>query len=462
MFVALALLLPCLLGAGLARRLRLRFRDESMLFAATAIVLGFTASAIILAAALLAGIPLHRAWLLPLLSILALAAWLPPGRIPDSVPCQASIAPRQGRMLHAAASAVAVALLAVQCARIDLDPVVHGDESTIWAPKARALLVAGHFGHRLHEELHAEGVVAAHRDYPLANPLLQLLVFVAEGRSTRVVNRLPLQLMTLALVLLLAAALGRAIHPALAAAVLLATVLDRHALHFATLAYADALVSLGLFLALVGLHRETERRPAGTALAALGLLVATAAKNEGALVAVAVSLALLAARLTGLRSRRAPESPAPPLRLLLPALAVLALAWFLNHRLGLTNDLVDGLASEGSLGRTLRDLPRRTTAVFAFLVRPWPGDWPSRTLLAAFPLLCLLAPRHAFGRVLRIQTLALALILGGLLSVFILTPRPQDWHLETAAARVFSQAAPALAWWCASMAAALAPRLAPR
>ena len=87
------------------------------------------------------------------------------------------------------------------------------------ARKAKALYDTGGLGADYAAALGAD-VAAPHKDYPLLNPLLQSWVFLHRGRVTHVENRLPIQLLFVALVLALASALRHHASPGIGAALL--------------------------------------------------------------------------------------------------------------------------------------------------------------------------------------------------------------------------------------------------
>jgi hypothetical protein len=124
----------------------------------------------------------------------------------------------------------------------------------------------------------------------------------------------------------------------------------------------------------------------------------------------------------------------------LPALAVLA--WFKSTRWPQANDLVTGSSAASVLAR-LHDWQRFRDVGAAFAGAPLrPLDW------GVGPLFLLVA---LFVRPLRHRLLALFLAVGlaGIFLVYLATPRPLAWHLETSFDRLLLQLWPAALLLCA-------------
>src|SRR6185503_2582382 len=102
-----------------------------------------------------------------------------------------------------AAVAIALALALARGVESSRRPVLLGDESLIFADKAKILFDVGESGEPLVARVDLQRV--AHFDYPSLDSLLQLWSFVLAGQILFVENRFLVQLAGLSLVCLLAA-----------------------------------------------------------------------------------------------------------------------------------------------------------------------------------------------------------------------------------------------------------------
>ena len=347
-------------------------------------------------------------------------------------------------------------VLAVTAARIlaaSLTPVFTDDEAHQWALKAKLVWHFHGFGAGFAEAL-TSWPYLYNADYPPLNPLLQLQVFAAEGGIVQVANRLPIQLVSLALVLVLAAGVRRLVRPGLAALLLLLYPACDEALRQASQANGDLLLALGSLVACdAWLRWRATREAAWFRLFALALAFALWSKNEGQLHVAAMGAAWLVALLLargGLRARLALERV--HLWLLVPLAFYLSQRAF-NWHFGLTSGWLANPDVEQPLPVLLAEHAQaRAPAVLAFfrdriLLDPRHGALALACLFA----LVLCAPlRLSRGRSGALA-LALAVALVGYALVFLGAPHELQWHLENAAQRVTFQLVPAaiLALACA-------------
>lgn len=322
-------------------------------------------------------------------------------------------------------------------------PCLEGDEGNIWALKAKSLLAdwPDHFA--------AAQVYNLHPDYPQLNPLLQAWSYAVAGGvpGTLVANRWLIQGCALALWLALAGAL-RARLPAWAAAGLSLWLLGEPVFHeLCRTAYADAMVALGLVVALDGwlTFRATGQR-SSLRLAGCGLAFALWSKNEPLLYAGCFALAALL-----LRARPAAREPAPGTPVARPAwwwwwpaLAVFACTTLWNRRFGLQSDLLGNNPTGKSMFRLLVEQgPERAPAM---LREAWAAITSPQHGHLAFGLLPLVAA--ARGRAFRhsplaMPTVAMLLAFVGLHVVYLGSFLPLRFHLDTSYLRVTFQLLPA-------------------
>lgn len=434
---ATAVLAPALFGAGIVRWLGLRPGDGRRAFWAHGYLAGHLALAPVTFLWLAANKPV-AGFVLPVSAATAGAVALllhrlhrlrgrsgsaqggPPDRPPDRAPDRA------------------MALVALLCSvpLIDgilfqnLQPAVASDFADIWAAKAKVLYSAPGF-----DLAFGLGTQVRHPDYPLLNPLAQVLAFASADRVLWFENRLPIQASGLALLLLMSSSLRRRIGATVAATALVAFA-GSCFLRWSTTGYADVMVAFALFAAVSSWVRWQETsEPVHWRLACLALAALVATKNEGAMLAVVFLLALGIGRLVQRRS--------PPPRigsgfcwLLVPAVALGLGRWF-NLHWGCTSDLFDAQLSggRGLFARILDhagDRPPEVARYYAgLLIDPFLGCWTVPLLLAAAAA----RGRRALGRP---GLQVLLVVLGGLFGyalVFVGTQRDLAWHLPTAAER---------------------------
>ncbi|HEX5052983.1 MAG TPA: hypothetical protein VFZ65_14510 [Planctomycetota bacterium] len=436
--------LPAFLGLGLVRALGLSHAHGRRTTWAHAYLVGQLAMAAVtfgwlMLGRLLPGPPLPG-WLLPL-GAAAGGAWLLR---------RAARRDRRARQPEHASLwiwpplAIAIALLAEACSRTNAEPIHSGDESAIWAAKAKVLFAAP--PGTMHDGLH---FLVAHPDYPLFNPLVQALAFASTGRILHWENRLPIQLFGVALLLLLSASATRRAHPLLAGLSLLAFTGTAFG-HVALLAWADIMLACATLACVDALlaARETGER-VWWRLACCALAAMLASKNEGAMLAVVV-LGVFAARWLADR-RGAAATAAVRLRdaawLLMPA-GTFALHAGFNRAYGLGNDLLDPATGggRGLFERIVHQFAAHAPEVGSYYAGYLIDAGRSRVLPILLVLTCAVAfarrGRRFFARPEALLLAVFAAATAGYMLVFIGTNAALTWHLATAADRTMLHVLP--------------------
>ena len=435
---------PLVLGAACLRLVGVTRRTDPLAYFGWAWLLGTLALGVVLSGWLWLGAPLAAGALVPALLVLAGLAWSAGRRVAEFRPGPGPCAePRAERWLFAA---VLGFVLVATAARIQLAPnelVLDGDEAHIWAARAKALYVAGGFGPDYRAFL-AAGRVFDHPDYPPLNPLLQTWVFAHAGAILHAENRLPIECMGLAYVLIAAGAVRRRLRGALAA-LFLAALGSIGLLYFSvTTAFSDLMVAGALFACLDLWQRHEEDGERGW-LALLGSLAPFLlwSKNEGWMLVLAgagsIALALL------VRRARGPRGLLPWLAPL--GLSALYLLWF-NHHFALASDLLRDQGEHGFLAAVVRGVPGRLGQILTHLA--WRALLPStQLLLPAFLCALVLAPTRAFARGRAAFPLTLLTALAGYVAVYLGTHWELQRHLDSSAHRVLFQLTPAAGLWLA-------------
>lgn len=329
---------------------------------------------------------------------------------------------------------VLATLLLHDALRTNVEPVRFGDEAQIWAAKAKVLFAAPSLD--LDFALHT---FVQHADYPLFDPLVQVLTFASAGRVLHFENRLPIQCFGVALLLLLSAATTRRAHPLLAALVLILFSGSQFAAGTTTI-YADVMLAMATLAATESLLRlrETGER-IWWRLACIAFAAMLSTKNEGSLLLLAVAGPFVVCWcLDRRRGRSSALAPRDLAWLLVPAAAiVLHRGW--NAWFGLQNDLTqadaDGL---GLFGRLLHNAAARGPDVLAYhgrlLIDPEAHRLLPLLFAAALVVRSLVdRPRWRAPELLLGAIVACAIV--GYVLVFIGTSADLKWHMDTAAAR---------------------------
>jgi hypothetical protein len=459
----LSIVVPLLLGFAVVRALGVPWRADRLAAAGYSYVAGALTTGLVLAAWLIANLPLDR-WLLNGVLLAAAAAIELAGahgarrRSRGAAPAPPAEPPaRPARWKQAVfwvAFTIATAVVCDHALLASLRPVFDSDEAFIWSPRAKVLFHAGGMNEAFRAEMLESSADAAdvvsHKDYPLLNSLLHLLVYVDAGRITDFENRLPMQAFGLALVCIAGAALRRLAGPLVAAAMLVVLISETPVAYAFRFSMADGMVSIGLLCAADCFLREKstgERDFPNPREAQVGVAAAAWARMGGLSLAFlawtkheGVMLAALFAVLILVFSRRRAAA------WLVPPLFVVGLTWAINHWFGFRNDLVQSGTAEGPIWpRLLAPFGERGAMIAAWFWRDYAGN-PKASRLLLFPLV--LAPFHPAvreRRVLFATAVALALAVVADLWIFASTPRPFEWHWGTAGVRVLSQLNPAIA-----------------
>ena len=458
--IAAILLLPLLLGLSLVRLLGLRVLRDPLYVLASAWTTGAMAVGLILFALL--SCDLRPDGLLLWLTILGptlIATYFARRRpgMPTLHP------PRRwwGRLLFALGLGASLFVALDWMLAADARAVVAGDESGIWAAKAKAIWVSGGFNESFRERS-GPGAMIFHKDYPLLNPLLQVFTFGLRGELCDVENRLPMQASMLALILVLGCGLARRLPLALAGLLLPIATTGRVWEFLSSYAYADHMVALGFALAVeawLRFHEEGERRH--LVLVGVGLSFMVWSKNEGTLILLALVCATLLARVLRRSWGSAPGPRLGPAAIpcLLSPLALIALQRAFNARFDFRNDLI----SRNSGDPLWVLIPRQFSERIDIVAKHFAEDlfWeplfelPSLSLgsaghaehnaaLGVVLLLFLLRPRASLRGALMIPVTAVAFALIGYYLVYIGSfHRDIAWHLETSSARVLFSLVPA-------------------
>jgi hypothetical protein len=436
-----AALAPLLFGAGIVQTLGLSPRDGRRAFLAWSYLIGQFAAAWLT----LAWLCCHRTvpgWTLPIAIAIAGTALLVLRRA-DGGPATRD---RNANRVAAWASVLLAILIAERCSSLNLAAILESDEANVWSAKARALFAPG----SLAAWGHAGYVQGA--DYPLFNPLVQVLAFATVDRQLFWENRLPIQGFAIALVLLLADALQRRTNVWIAFG-LLTAVTTSVFLHVAPTVYADVMLALSLLAVVVAwCDWQHTRAPHWWRLCCLaaGALVAT--KNEGRMLLAAFAVALLGARML----QRPPPLSAPrPSRwwLAIPLVA-LAAGTIWNRTQGLANDIttVDPGDARTFLERVVHWAPVRVGPILERFWRLATDGAVTRWLPT-----CVLAVPLLAGRTWRRTDVAVPLAVfvaamvgygAAFLGVTAIHPGSEPavgklfWHMDAAADRLFLQVLP--------------------
>lgn len=464
LLVLVVVLVPAILGLGVARALTPGRRWPALEATGWAYPLGAMATAMIVGAWMISGLgPIRSLGIaLPAAIGVVLLVWRRRPR-PDLTPLDVAGSGeiRLERIIFRIVLSVVVLVFVDRIAVFDLNPVTRGDEAMMWTLRAKFLYADWVSGSPVPAGVaEARGVVQPH--YPLLNPLLHVWVFLVSGGVTHVLNRIPPQVVLLSVVLASAAKLRSTLRPTVAALFLLLWLPGQSAEAIVLPAHADIFVACGFFLALEA-WREFSRdgSAASWRLFASALALLVWSKHEGTVLALCtmVGCACHAVRdrvvrqsLRGLGRRLAWFA--------LPA-GILVVTWTVNAVAGHESDLI-----ADNPGRQ----PLWERMISQFAERAWPGlrfigneivlsMGTSRVLWIPFLIALIAIPGVAFAA-RRIQaTVAILCAAIAYWLVFVGTYRDLEWQLGCAADRVFFHLWPALLLWTARLTADLFPRL---
>lgn len=429
-----AIVAPLLLGIGLLRVLGVSAaRDRATAFALGYLV-GHLAQAHVTAIWLAAGQPVPGI-LLPVVAAIGGIVLLTRARATDTVATDHARTPVWAIVPLALLSGLALHDASVA----NVDPIRLSDEAQIWAAKAKVLYCAPVVDVRT-----GLAALVHHADYPMLDPLVQVLSFASAGRVLHFENRWPVQMFAIAMLLLLWASMSRRAHPLLTALALLAFAGSQF-WSGTTTVYADTLLALAT-LALVDCalrwHESGDR--AWWRLACIAASAMLATKNEGALLLLGTTGPLVAMHLSTRRSRpREHRLPLRELAWLLVPVSTIALHAAFNACFDLHNDLTAG---DGLLARMALQAASHVPKVAAFygnmLVDPSAHALLPIAFFGASAVAAAAAPR-AWLRSPGSVTLAIVVLVTlGYMLVFVGTPSDVAWHMATAAARTMQQIVP--------------------
>lgn len=442
---------PWLLGAGILQWLGIRRADAPFAYAGWSCVLGSLAIG-----------ALYFAWLalrLPLLAYAYVPAALAAGAGLSALRGARTVAgpraPEPARWLWIALASLLVAVVAYDALDADGSLVVVGDEANIWSGKAKAIFAAGGFTPELRPLL-APNAYVFHPDYPLWNPLLQLWTFALAGGITHVDNRLPIQMIWIALPLLVIGAMPRG--RGFAAAICIALfALSSVAIEMTRLAAADGMVAASLVASVDAWRRyDASGEPRWRRLWLLAMAALVWAKNEGAMLALCVALGIVIERIASSRPRarlgRADGAAA------LPLAAIVAGQAAFNRACALHNDIFATGPHGGFAYRVRVHLVERLPVILDAL---WHyavvaiGETNGVFVLGTLAIVLFLPVAR---RAARLEVAILAAAFCAMVLIYAGTPRDLDWHLKWSVGRILMQVAPVLVLAIARIETALRER----
>ncbi len=352
--------------------------------------------------------------------------------------------PRWERMLFLATVALVLAITGAHVVLSSRHAIVSGDEAIFWSFRPKILWEHG----GLNAAYSAD--VLRHRmpnaEYPLLNPLLQTWFFAHVGQITHVANRIPLQLYSFALLLILGGALQRVCRPALAAALLVLVATMPQTLIGSKVAQSDIMVCCGSVMALdAWLRMSGPERARWLGLGAFAVAFVVWSKLEGLILCASGLAALVLSPrvlLAGLRRRR------EWLWALLP-LGMVVLNWSLNRLLDAKPAFGRSDGAGALIAGFLERFADRGPVILAYFSSDVLLDpRHAHLVLAAFLALVVSGGRLWLRTRLRVPTLLLLVAIVAYLAVFLIVPSQDvNWHLATAAQRLFHQLALPMTLW---------------
>lgn len=342
--------------------------------------------------------------------------------------------------------------------------IVGGDEASIWASKAKALVAHGGFTAEF-GKVAREQVFVAHHDYPLFAPLLQVWTFACAGKVTQVDNRWPIQAFVFLMTFLWIGALDRRARWFVTLPIVILSATAHQLWKQVQTAYVDHITAFA-FAMLIDLFwrgQDTDdRRWRRLMMIAAALLIWS--KNEGFLLlaafggsaAIGCMLRTVGRADLGVTRRGLPWMLVP--------IAITALHLLTNRYFGLENDLLVH-EDRSLLQMILSQWSERASLVFKAFASVYLVYWPREKFggaefdtpalrmglyqgipLAAFTLMAL-APHRVFRARMLVPTLALLAATIGFFLVYIGSYQEIVWHLYTSSTRVLYLICPAASIW---------------
>lgn len=435
-----AVLAPAVLGCGIACSLGAAPAHGRRRLFGHGYVVGQLVVAHATAAWLLLGKPVPG-FLLPALAM-AIGAWLLWRRRPAGTAAAAVPATTGGEWSWLPCAALAL-WLADGFTTANFQPIRFGDEAMIWTAKAKAVYAAPEF-----DLSTALAFFVDHADYPLLDPLAQVLAFATSGRMLQWENRLPIQFFGVALLLLLSGAMARRVPPLLATCALAAFAGTTFSANAAS-AMADVALACCTLAAADALLDWLETRSSGSmALGCLALAAMLQTKNEGSLLALCLVGAVTALAWRERRRYGVGVALRP-----LAWIAVPAAAWAMhrgfNAWFSLRNDLTDPAVANGRglFTRMVEQAPANGGPVVRFYGQMLLDPSMHRLL----PLGCLVLVPLAIARsraadarrLMAVTWTTTTLATAGYMAIFVGTTAVLvDWHLHTAADRLMLHVLP--------------------
>ncbi len=435
---------PFLCGVAVLRLLGLRFSSDRVAFGGWAWLTGTIVAALVTFVWAVLAKPIDGTWLGPLFAVGSLLM-LWSARSRESV--VSAIRPRSREEVTLVVVLVLLAAwIVVRLLALNVKPVLYGDEASIFSQKAKVMFSAAALDLDYivrHGQVHVQ-----HIDYPMFDPLLHLWTYTNAGHITLVDNRWPIQVFTIALLLVLAGAIRRYVRPSVTALLLVLFFgMGIFDLNIGPSRAEMVLLTAFAVTCDAWLRWVDTRRTEWWALCCCGIAGTLWAKNEGALLLVALACGIVFARVLRAVPAMWPGRSAASAWLGLP-LAVFGVHTGFNAYLGAKNDLFDPETAHTGMGFFERAVAQVTERWDAVLGHYW-GDLilapgPFRLAIPILLFACAIVPWRNLRSPMLVPFIAAFVALAGYHVVFFATPHDPTWHLPTAADRTVLHVMPAV------------------
>ncbi len=321
-------------------------------------------------------------------------------------------------------------------------PMGAWDAFAIWNLKARFFYGAHGADAQSWRSAFDQSIAWSHTDYPLLVPLGVARVWIYAGRESLELAAAQSVLYSLMGALVLFGAITRLRGPTSGCFALATLVTSAAALSAAADQLADVPVGFFFLASLVVLVLAADGVEVGPGVLPLvGILAGAAAwtKNEGFLMAVACTAAVLAAPAMDRGESQVRRVGRFALGLLVPLLCVA----YLKLGLGGESDLLAGQSWQ-SFAKLFE--PARHAAILASFASSALSltGWPLLAILGLLAFAVGRAPAQGTNHGFRCLVLAMTIQLAGLYLVYLTTPRDLAWHLGSSNLRLFVQLWPSL------------------